>query len=140
MLALSVLSLVTLYHLMKRKFNEYFHVYILASKSNRNLIKIGKTNNLKRVPYFNQVGYAGVTDWTQVLTLPVHSNHSALALEAMICSKLTNLGYSLPKIFWDDLKVEGRRVGATECYDCHVDEAINVGVQMADIYDTYIWQ
>jgi len=123
---------------MKRKSNEYFHVYILCSESNQQFVKVGKANNLKRVPYFSEAGYAGITDWIQVLTLVVNSNHAALALEAMISSKLNNLGYALPKIFWDDLKVEGRRVGATECYNCHVNQAIDVGVEMADVYDKYI--
>jgi hypothetical protein len=123
---------------IKRKSNEYFHVYILFSKANPRFVKVGKANNLKRVPYFSEAGYAGVTDWIQALTLIVNSNHAALALEAMISSKLNNLGYALPKIFWEDLKVEGRRVGATECYNCHIDKAVDIGAEMADVYDKYI--
>ena len=46
------------------------------------------------------------------------------------------MGYALPKIFWDDLKVEGRRVGAAECYNCHVNQVIDIGVEMADV----LWQ
>lgn len=122
----------------KRKSNEYFHVYILCSNSNNRFVKVGKANNLKRVPYFNEAGYAGVTDWVQVLSLISDSNHSALSLEAMISSRLNNLGYAHPKIFWNDLKVEGRRVGATECYNCHVDQVIDIAVEMADVYYKYI--
>ena len=113
-------------------------MYILFSKSNPKFVKVGKANNLKRVLYFNEAGYAGVTDWIQAITFIVKSNHSALALEAMISSKLNNLGYALPKIYWDDLKIEGRRVGATECYNCHIDKAIDIGVEMADVYEKYI--
>ena len=123
---------------MKRKPNEYFHVYILCSESNPQFVKVGKANNLKRVPYFNEAGYASITDWIQVFTLVSSSNHAALALEAMISSNLNNLGYGLPKIFWDDLKLEGRRVGATECYSCHVNSAIGIAVAMADVYSEYI--
>jgi hypothetical protein len=123
---------------IRRKSNEYFHVYILFSKANPSCVKVGKANNLKRVPYFSEAGYAGITDWIKALTLVVNSNHAAFALEAMINSKLNNLGYALPKIFWDDLKVEGRRVGATECYNCQIDKTITIGVEMADVYDKWI--
>jgi hypothetical protein len=102
------------------------------------MVKVGKSNNLKRAPDLNNYGYAGVTDWEQKVTLLTDSNASALALESMINVKLSNEGYLRPKIMWDDLKKPGRRVGATECYNCHVDHAINVGIDMADIYEKYV--
>jgi hypothetical protein len=123
---------------MKRKYNSYYHVYVLSSRSNQNMVKVGKSNNLKRAPDLNNYGYAGVTDWEQKVTLLTDSNASALALESMINVKLSNEGYLRPKIMWDDLKKPGRRVGATECYNCHVDHAINVGIDMADIYEKYV--
>lgn len=123
---------------MKRKYNTYYHVYILCSRSNQNMVKVGKSNNLKRAPDLNNYGYAGVTDWEQKITLLVASNEAAFALESMINVKLSNQGYLRPKIMWDDLKKPGRNVGAKECYKCHIDHAINVGIEMAEIYEKYV--
>ena len=123
---------------MKRKHNCYYHVYILCSRSNESMVKVGKSNNLKRAPDLNNYGYAGITDWEQKITLFADSNEAALALESMINAKLANQGYLLPKIMWDDLKKPGRRVGATECYKCHIDHAINIGIAMAQVYEKYI--
>ena len=102
------------------------------------MIKVGKSNNLKRVPSFNLMGYAGITDWEQQLTLLVDSNEAALAIESMINAKLSNQGYLRPKIMWDDLNKPGRRVGATECYKCDIEHAINTGIKMAEVYDEFI--
>ncbi|GEM_PF-5767159 len=102
------------------------------------MVKVGKSNNLKRVAYFSEAGYAGITDWVQIATFVSESNEAALALESMINAKLKNQGYLLPKIMWDDLKVPGRRVGATECYSCSYDHAIKVALQMSGIYEEHI--
>ncbi|WP_145981761.1 hypothetical protein [Vibrio algivorus] len=123
---------------MKRKYNNYYHVYILCSRSDEYMVKVGKSNNLKRAPKLNDYGYAGITDWEQKVTLHVDSNEGALALESMINVKLTKQGYLLPKIMWDDLLKPGRRVGATECYNCHIDYAVKVGVEMAEVYEKYV--
>lgn len=118
--------------------NEYFHVYILSSEANPHMVKVGRTNNLKRALYFSEAGYAGVTDWQQMVTFLVDSNEAALALESMINAKLTNQGFRRPKIMWDDVTIPGRRAGATECYCCHIDHAVAVGVEMARIYDDFV--
>lgn len=123
---------------MKKTTNQKFHVYILRSESNPQMVKVGKANNLKRVPYFNKAGYAGVTDWAQVFSLPTDSNESALALESMICAKLASQGYLRPKIMWDDLTKPGRRVGATECYCCHIDHALRVANEMARVHREFV--
>lgn|SRR5690554_2859664 len=123
---------------MKRKYNSYYHVYILCSRNNPNMVKVGKANNLKRAPDLNNYGYAGITDWEQKITLLAHSNESALAIESMIHAKLTNQDYLIPKIMWDDLKKTGRRVGATECYNCHINHAISVGIEMAEVYGKFV--
>lgn len=102
------------------------------------MVKVGKANNLNRIPYFNEAGYANVTDWEHALTLLVESNEAALALESMINAKLTNQGYKLAKIMWNDLKVPNRRVGATECYNCHIDHAIEAGINMSNIYHSFV--
>lgn len=102
------------------------------------MVKIGKSNNLKRALKLNDYGYAGITDWEQKITLLAESNEAALALESMINVKLANQGHLLPKIMWDDRLKPGRRVGATECYKCHIDYAIYVGIEMAKIYEEYV--
>ena len=102
------------------------------------MVKVGKANNLKRAQKLNDYGYAGVTDWEQKITLPTDSNEAALALESMINAKLTKQGFLRDKIMWDDLLKPGRRVGATECYDCSVEHAINVGIEMAEILEKYV--
>lgn len=123
---------------MSRKQNQYFHVYILVSESDPHMVKVGKANNLKRPAYFREAGYAGVSDWQQVVTIATDSNEAAFAIESMIKAKLYNEGYLRPKIIWNDLKIPGRRVGATECFNCHIDHAIELGVRMADIYEKHI--
>jgi len=120
------------------KKNKHFHVYVLQSESNPYMVKIGKANNLKRPMYFGEAGYAGITDWKQAVTIITDSNEAAYAIEAMIKAKLYNQGFLMPKIMWDDLKKPGRRVGATECFSCHVDYAIQLGIEMADIYKEHI--
>jgi hypothetical protein len=102
------------------------------------MVKVGKSNNLKRALKLNDYGYAGVTDWEQKITLLTDSNEAALALESMIHAKLANQGHLLSKIMWDDLLKPGRRVGATECYKCHINHAINVGVEMAEVFEKYV--
>jgi hypothetical protein len=123
---------------MKKKSNQIYHVYILYSASQPNMVKVGKANNLKRVPYFNLAGYAGITDWIQALSIPTSSNEAALAIEAMIAAKLINHGYKREKIMWSDLLVKDRIVGATECYNCTVDYAIAEAISMANLYFEYI--
>lgn len=123
---------------MSRKHNTYFHVYILASASDPHMVKVGKANNLKRPAYFRKAGYAGVTDWQQVVTIAADSNEAAFAIESMLKAKLYNQGFLRPKKMWDDLKVTGRRVGATECFNCHFDHAIDVGIEMAEIYEKFV--
>lgn len=123
---------------MNAKANEHFHVYILRSESDAQMVKIGKANNFKRAPYFKKAGYAGVTDWIQVKTFPTNSNESALALEGMICAKLASQGFLRPKIMWNDLTKPGRIVGATECYCCHIDHALSVATEMARVHAEFV--
>lgn len=122
----------------QKKYNEHFHVYVLVSTSDPFMVKIGKANNLKRALHFNKSGYAGITDWKQVLTLPTQSNESALALEAMICAKLTHKGFLRPKIMWTSKIISTRTVGATECYSCHIDHAIQVANEMARVHEEFV--
>lgn len=116
----------------KKKFNHYYHVYILISRSGRNLVKVGKANNLSRVRSLSRMGYAGRNDWQHMASFPTNSNGEAIALESLIGAKLANQGYKLPRISWKNL-INGKASYADECFSCSPDHAISVAEEMATL-------
>lgn len=133
--ALAVLALEGV--MRKRKANEYFHVYVLVSAKNEDLIKVGKANNLLRAHHLARMGYAGRTDWMHVATFPLDSNHNALALESLINAKLSNQGYKVPRMSWVNL-INKRESYADECFSCTKEHAIAVANQMADVIHCHV--
>ena len=121
----------------QRKANEYFHVYILASNQHDRLLKIGKTNNLRRTKHLTRMGYAGRCDWTHVASFPVQSSQDALALESMIIAKLTNQGQREPRMPWINL-INERLSYADECFTCSVDHAISVALEMSEVVQAHV--
>lgn len=122
-----------------RKANEYFHVYILVSKQEECLLKVGKTNNLKRTRHLARMGYAGRSDWEHVASFPVKTSHDALALESLINAKLTNQGYKLPRVSWRNL-VNEKLSYADECFTCSKEHAISVADSMAGVVQDHTTQ
>lgn len=55
--------------------NRSFHVYILASISRTNFVKVGRTNNQARVKGLMAMEYAGVADWEHKASFPLESDH-----------------------------------------------------------------
>lgn len=121
----------------KKKANEYFHVYILVSKQQKGLLKVGKTNNLRRTKHLARMGYAGRSDWTHVASFPVQSSQDALALESMVNAKLTNQGQRVPRMPWINL-INSKRSYADECFNCSVEHAISVALKMSELVQTHI--
>ena len=120
-----------------RKNNEFFHVYILVSESDKNLIKIGKANNLNRPRSFSRMGYAGKDDWYQVVSFPMGSDHEAIALESFIIAKLSNQGYKIPRVSWKNL-INGKPSYADECFSCSVGHAIEIANEMSGVLQKYL--
>jgi len=120
-----------------------YHVYIIESESDQGFIKVGKTNNTSRVKELNKMGYAGKTDYIQKASILAHSDTSALALEGMINSKLSQLGHKLDKIMWFDLVnkkriAKGKPVGATEMYRAPISLVISVALHAANTFASFM--
>lgn len=117
--------------------SQHFHVYILASKSRNNFVKVGKTNNLFRVQGLVDMQYADIADWEQKASFPLTSNHAATALESMINSKLSNQGHKRPRLPWTN-KINNRASFADECYSCTCEHAISIANELAEVYQKYV--
>jgi len=121
----------------KRKYNEYFHVYVLTSEEPGCLLKVGKANNLSRIPHLVRMKYAGRNDWVHVASFPVASNLDALALEILVHAKLSNQGYKVPRMPWVN-RINKRKSYADECFSCSKEHAISVATDMAHIVNNDI--
>lgn len=121
----------------KRKSNKYFHVYILVSEKEKGLIKVGKTNNLRRTRHLARMGYGGRSDWEHVVSFPLQSNHDALALESLVNAKLSNQGYKVPRMSWVNL-INEKLSYADECFTCSKEHAIDVVHKMAGVIQSHI--
>lgn len=121
----------------RRKSNQYFHVYVLASQESGNLVKVGKANNLTRTRSLARMGYADRGDWTHIASFPVNSNHEALALESLVIAKLSNQGHKLPRMPWTN-RINGKPSYADECFSCSSEHAIAVADEMAVLIAQHI--
>lgn len=119
-----------------QKAEKKYHVYILASDV-RGLVKIGKSNNAKRVPSLVKMGYGGAEDWRQVITLSVDSNHAALAVEGMIHARLANQGFRCTRFSWVN-RLNNRQSFADECFTCSAEHAVAVGEHMLAVYHSSV--
>ena len=109
-----------------------FHVYVLASDSLA-LVKIGKSNNDRRIPALVAMCYGGAEDWRQVKVFPVNSNQAAVAVESMVHARLSNEGFRRSRFQWKNRK-NGRPSYADECFTCSPEHAISVGEHMVCVY------
>lgn len=121
----------------KKKFNQYFHVYILVSKVGESLVKVGKANNVGRTRALARMGYAGRSDWLHLVSFPMKSNHDAIALESLIIAKLSNHGYKVPRMSWTNL-INEKPSYADECFSCSAEHAISVAKEMAQVLEEHV--
>ncbi|WP_304524966.1 GIY-YIG nuclease family protein [Halomonas sp. I5-271120] len=121
----------------RRKANQYFHVYILVSEGEENVVKVGKANNLSRTRSLARMGYAGKDDWLHIASFPMNSNHEALALESLVIAKLSNQGHKLPRVSWKNL-INGKPSYADECFSCSAEHAIAVASDMATLLEQHL--
>lgn len=120
-----------------------YRVYILSSKSDPEYIKVGKTNNIHRVPHLSRMNYGNKQDWEEIHSLHTTNDVEAYALESMVSAKLTKLGYKLPKVMWNDTwdkkRIEsGKLIGATELFRAPIDLVLSVAKEAEAIFVSYI--
>jgi hypothetical protein len=114
----------------------FYHVYILRS-IDRNMVKVGKANNLFRVKALAGMRYGGASDWQQIVSFPLQSDHAALALEAMINARLSDQGHKIPRFSWVNY-LNKRPSFADECFQCDLTHALAVAQEMAAVFDSHV--
>lgn len=119
-----------------RAYNQYFHVYILSTETGK-MIKVGKANNTYRTRHLARMGYAGFTDWIQVATFPMSTNHAAIALESMLISRLADANHQISRMSWTNLQ-NGRDSYADECFSCGADLAIQAAQELSQVYSEHV--
>jgi len=91
-------------------------VYLLQSVETTEILKVGVTTDNYRIPHFNKIGYANVTDWELIHLVWLDTKEEGEALEKMIEAKLSKMNYKLPEIKWDNLHNGKTDQGAREIY------------------------
>ncbi|WP_153042003.1 GIY-YIG nuclease family protein [Xanthomonas floridensis] len=112
------------------------HVYILASES-QGLVKVGKSNNARRVPHLIEMCYGGAEDWRQVGIFSLASNHAAVAVESMIHARLANQGFRRGRFPWLN-RLNNRPSFADECFTCSAEHAISTSEHMVSVYQASV--
>jgi len=120
-----------------------YRMYILSSKSDPEYIKVGKTNNVHRVPHLSRMNYGNKQDWEEIHSLHTSNDVEAYALESMVSSKLTKLGYKLPKVYWNDTwdkkRIEsGKLIGATELFRAPIEVVKSVANEAEKVFLSFI--
>ncbi|WP_372360518.1 GIY-YIG nuclease family protein [Xanthomonas axonopodis pv. poinsettiicola] len=111
-------------------------MYVLASQSQA-LVKVGKSNNAKRVPALVAMCYGGADDWLHVRSFAVDSNQAAIAVESMIHARLANQGFRRDRFPWVN-RLTTRPSFADECFTCTPEHAIKVGEHMVSVYSSRV--
>ncbi len=122
-----------------KRMTKQYRMYILSSKSDPEYIKVGKTNNEHRVPHLSRMNYGNKQDWQEIYSLYTSNDVEANTLEYMVSSKLTKLGYKLPKVMWNDTWSKkriaaGKLIGATELFRAPVDVVKSVAIRAEEVF------